>query len=172
MTNTLDVMWRTYDAINGWIKFSDTKAGAISAADIAILAMLFSKFADYNNFIFSHQSVELFLVFSVVCGVLSIVFSTVSLCPKVNASSYKSLIFFGSIANNYDNYNKYKIEVGSKLRDDRDLLDQIAEQVWINSRIACDKYSKVRWAMCFFLIMLILIFVAGIIAIYSIRYQL
>lgn len=88
------IMWRTYDAINGWIKFSDTKAGAISAADIAILATLFSKFVDYNIFIFSHQSVELFLVFSVVCGVLSIVFSTVSLCPKVNASSYKSLIFF------------------------------------------------------------------------------
>jgi len=48
MPTTLEILWSTYDTINGWIKFSDTKAGAILAANIAILAILFSKFIDFK----------------------------------------------------------------------------------------------------------------------------
>ncbi|MGV8175901.1 MAG: Pycsar system effector family protein [Methanothrix sp.] len=168
MTTTLEVMWRTYDTINDWIKFSDTKAGAISAANIAILAILFSKFIDFKDFIILHQGIAWLLAIGIVCGVLSIAFSIISLYPRINSSREISLIFFESIVINYSNYSQYKIAIGNNLRDDSDLMDQITEQIWINSKIAHDKYNKVRWSMFFFLIMLILIFITGITTIYFI----
>jgi hypothetical protein len=171
MANILDVMWRTYDAINGWIKFSDTKAGAISAACIAVLAMVFSKIIDFKDFIFSHQAVCFSLAFAVACGFLSIVISIASISPMVDANRDRSLIFFGSIANKYSNYCKYKIAVDNGLRDDQDLLDQITEQVWINSNIVCNKYNKVRWAVCFFLFMITFVLIAGILSLHSIFYH-
>ena len=168
MPTTLEILWSTYDTINGWIKFSDTKAGAILAANIAILAILFSKVIDFKDFIIIHREISWLLALSIACGILSIAFSIISLNPRTKSGTKTSVLFFGSIADNYTNYSQYKIALGRRLRDDLDLMDQITEQVWINSKIAHDKYNKIKWSMCFFLSMLILIFILGIITAYYI----
>jgi len=168
MPTTLEIMWRTYDTINGWIKFSDTKAGAILAANIALLAIQFSKFIDFKDFIIIHQTIGWLLALSITCGILSIAFSIISLNPRTTSGAKSSLIFFENIVNDYSNCSQYKIAVGNKLRNDKDLMDQITEQVWINSNIAHDKYNKIKWSMCFFLSMIILILTIGIITAYYI----
>ena len=55
-------MWKTLETINALIKFSDTKAGAILAANGVILTIVFSKGIDYREFLLNHQSVLLLLL--------------------------------------------------------------------------------------------------------------
>jgi hypothetical protein len=161
----LEIMWRTYDTVNGLIKFSDTKAGAILAINGAILAIVFSKVIEHREFIIENNVILITLILGFISGIISIFFCIISLYPSLDRGG-SSLIYFGNIAINYNNYNTYKLDVTNAFRDEMDEMDQITEQVWVNSRIAWNKYVRVSWAIRFFLFLVIFFCIAGISALY------
>ena len=162
-------MWKTYDAINGWIKFSDTKAGAILAANGAILTIAFSKSIDNKDFILDNQFILISLSLGFLFGLISMIFAIFCLGPTLSIGEPKSLIYFGHIAKKYDSCNRYKIDVAVAFRDELDSIDQITSQVWANSKIAWKKYVNVTWAILFFIGVIFFFSLAGIRIFYLIK---
>jgi hypothetical protein len=157
-----DTMWKTYESINGWIKFSDTKAAAILAANGAILAIIFSKSIDNVDFILDNQFILISLSLGFLFGLISIIFALLCLRPTLCIGEPNSLIYFGHIAKKYDSCNRYKIDVAATFRDESGSIDQITSQVWANSKIAWKKYVNVTWAILFFIGVIFFLSLAGI----------
>lgn len=155
-------MWKTYDVINGWIKFSDTKAGAILAANGAILTIAFSKSIDNKDFILDNQFLLISLSLGFLFGLISMIFAILCLGPTLRIGESKSLIYFGHIAQKYDSFNRYKIDVAASFRDESGSIDQITNQVWANSKIAWKKYINVSRAILSFIGVIFFFSLAGV----------
>jgi hypothetical protein len=166
MEKALEIMWKTHDTIGELIKFSDTKAGAILAINGVVLTIVFSEAIDSSNFIIKNKIVLSSLVLGFISGFISMGFSVLSLNPSLTSPQSSSLMYFGNIAENYDNYARYKIAVIAAISDDMAVMDQISEQVWIISKIALNKYRAVIWAIRFFIGVFIFLALAGIYTLY------
>lgn len=155
-------MWKTYVVINEWIRFSDTKAVALLAANGTILTIVFSKSIDNSEYLLKNFIILDIIIFGFVFGLISIIYAILCLNPTLNVGEPKSLIYFGHIAKRYDNCNRYRIEVMAAFKDDSGIIDQITNQVWANSKVSWKKYVNITWAIRFFMGAIIFFALAGI----------
>lgn len=146
MERVQDALWKTYTEINGWIRFSDTKAGVMIATNGTILSIVFSKSIDNANFIINNGIIFLSLVFGFLFGLLSIYFAIRCLNPTLEVGEPRSLIYFAHIAKRYTSPNEYNVGVLRGFRDELDATNQISNQVWANSKVAWNKYINVTRA--------------------------
>lgn len=158
-------MWKNFNTINEWIRFSDTKAGAIVAANGVIATIVLSKLAESKNFFDSYPIFLVLLVIGILTTFISIILSIICLTPtlKIGRTS-SSLIFFASIAEKFDSYDAYEEASLNALTVDEQVFSQITHQVWANSKVAWKKYKAVTWAT-YFLIITILIGLVSILGI-------
>ena len=163
----LETLWKTYDTINGHIKFSDTKAAAVLASSGFIYSTIISKFIDNKDFIIGHPLLLSVLIFGFILGFASICFSILCLNPRMVDNDPKSLIFFRDIAKKYENYDDYKEDILINFGDDEKALNQMTQQVWVASSIAAYKYNYVKFAALSLIIGIGLILLAGLIAIHT-----
>jgi len=139
--NTIETAWQIYATVNEWIRFSDTKAGAILAADGVIAAVAFSLLPE------PVPAAYLPLIVSgAVSGVLSVYFSILCLNPALRFGEPNSLIFFAHIAQRYQGPNEYAEALVGVFSEEEAAAAQIAAQIWVNSRVALKKYRAVTWA--------------------------
>jgi len=145
-----ETAWRTYEIVNEWIRYSDTKAGAILAADGVIAGIVLSILPNQIQLDIIPCISIVFLVLGVVSGCLSVFFSIRCLNPTLKMGEPKSMLYFAHIAKKYNGPKEYKkdfIEIFSK-KDT--FVNQITEQIWANSKVAQKKYIAVTWATRFF----------------------
>lgn len=157
-----EILWKTYDDISGWVRFSDTKAAAILASNVAILVIVFSKSIDGANFLLDHKMLLLFLAMGFLFGLASIYYAMCCLNPMFDPGEPKSLIYFAHIARKYNNYDKYNIDVTKAFKNESEISSQIAYQVWTNSKIALKKYNSISWSIRFFIGLILFFVLAGI----------
>lgn len=152
-----ETMWKNFNTINEWIKFSDTKAGAIVAANGAIATIVLSKLAESIDFIDSYPIFLVLLIIGILTSFTSIILAIICLTPtlKIGKTS-SSLIFFANIAENFNSYDDYEKVSLDVLTKDEQVFSQITHQVWANSKVAWKKYNAVTWST-YFLILTIII---------------
>lgn len=157
-----ELLWKIYEDISGLIKFLDTKAAAILASNGAIIAVVFSKILDNSEFLLNHKMLLSSLIVGLIFGFASIYYAICCLSPSFDSGKTRSLIYFGHIASDYDNHFIYKWNAARAFGNDSEISNQIAYQVWANSRVAMKKYTNVLWASRLFFLLIIFCVLGGI----------
>ena len=147
MNTTIETLWKTYNVINEWIRFSDTKAGAILAANGIIASIVLPKLSDHKVFLNNHPTLLILLMMGITTAFISIILSIICLNPTLKiGTKTNSVIFFANIAENFQTHDEYEKNALDVLIDEKHAAAQIAQQVWANSKVALKKYKAVVWA--------------------------
>lgn len=140
--------WNTYKEINEWIRYSDTKAGVLVAVYGVFLTIIYAN-AEAVYLIISSGYILVFL--TILCAIfscMSIYFSFKCLNPRLKNLNPKSVFYFGHIKQNktYRAYLKYSEKIFAKKEN---TIEQLAEQVFVNSTIAWKKFYNISIAIRF-----------------------
>lgn len=149
----IETLWRTYNSINDWIKFSDSKATALLAINGVILSIIFSNLPK----VWILVQGDILKVTLVLTGILitiyfifaTILFSISCLYPKMD-KKYRNglnLLYYKDIAENFNSSDEYLKSSEKMFNNDLELKNQIAKEIFENSTIANNKYKKVKSAI-------------------------
>lgn len=149
VTEKHENLWNTYNALNEWIRFSDTKATALLAINGVITGFYFSNIAQLKS-ILSDKPITCFpLLMIVVFIFLSSLFSMFCIIPRLKINKKDSLIFFYDIAKKYSNVEEYQKAVEESLIGGN-FKKELSSQIWANSKVSTKKYDWVTFSICFF----------------------
>jgi len=149
MNEKIENYWRTYQEINSWIIYSDTKAGILVTVYGVLLTIIYT---NSNNLYAAISSSVIILLLTILCAlfsILSLFFAFKCLNPQLKNDNPKSVLYFGHIATNknYKDYLKYSDKIFS---DKKSTIEHLSEQVYVNSKIAWGKFSYVTISIRFF----------------------
>jgi hypothetical protein len=150
MPSDHDDLWEIYNAINEWVRFADTKAGAVLAAQGIIVAVALPPLLENRVSIVGDCLLCTLLVLSALATLLSVALSLKCVTPRLKVGEAKSLIFFGHIAQAFNDPDAYHATFERYRNDEKGLAGHIAHQVWANSKVAWTKYKDSTWALRFF----------------------
>jgi len=177
---SIDEAFNILDRIIGFINNCDTKTSIILGGALAIIAVVFStdgltKIYNITKLILQPNIgkptgvgvlyITLLLIFAVVLtvGLIFLVLSLVGrTSSKVHKSCKNSKIFFGHISS-VDSPEKFRKSIFASSKDD--LLNDILNQIYINSKICSKKFKLYNWGLCLSIIglgMMIVLFVIGV----------
>ncbi len=156
MVEATRCLWQIFDLINHWIKNSDTKAAAVLSANAILANAAVSAFGRVSGFdeafLVKHPVILGLDLLALVLGLVSVGFSLNCIAPKMVSGvpeADDSLIFFGHIARRAS-ARDYEAEVHRTLTNEEKAMNQISDQVWINSRIVTAKLRSVLWSIRLF----------------------
>jgi hypothetical protein len=147
MVTTLDCSWNIYNSIKDWIKFSDTKAGAIVAFYGVSGGVLLINSRDNAEFLFSNFWVFFFFLITVVFSSISLLYALLVILPRETETHTHSLIYYRDIAENFENDTRYSHEFYEIFNDEDRAFKEVTKQIWVLSNIATKKYYWVSWSM-------------------------
>ena len=168
--NKFDNYWNTYNTINEWIKFSDTKAGIIITIYSVILTILYSNANETYEIVSSSWIyISLTLLSAILAGV-SLYYCFRCLLPRVEneKGNHRSVIYFGHITAKFESHESYEQYANDEFADETKFQKQIAEQVYTCSEIAQKKFKNVSQAIVLFFYSLIPLFAAIILYLFKI----
>lgn len=168
--NKFDNYWNTYNTINEWIKFSDTKAGIIITIYSVILTILYSNANDTYQIVSSSWIYISLTLLSAVVAIFSLFNCFRCLIPRVKneKSNHKSVIYFGHITTEFESHETYEQYATDEFADDAKFQKQIAEQIYTCSGIAQKKFKNVSQAIELFFCSLVPLFGAIILYLFKI----
>ncbi|MCR6641726.1 MAG: DUF5706 domain-containing protein [Sporocytophaga sp.] len=145
-----DDYWRILESTNEWIRFSDQKAGILLTVYGVIVTVIYSN-SDTVYLALSKSYYQIFLtIVTVLLSGISITYAFLCLNPSLKNSNPKSIIYFGHVQAHNKSCNEYIQNSKAILEDDTLLIEQEAEQVYINSTIAWKKFRFVSLAIRFY----------------------
>lgn len=146
-----------------WLKFAETKATLILTIQGVLLTVIYSNANDLYNAILNSKLQLFFSVISAILFFLTLLFCFFAINPNLKNHLTKSAIYFGTIKN----YKDYK-EYSKSLNDfsETEIKEMLSEQIYINSKIAWNKFVKVGWAIRFFTFLLLVLFIQVLIYIF------
>lgn len=147
VTKKTENLWKTYEAINGLIRFADTKATAILAVNGVLAGFYFSNISSILTILEQSSIAVIPLVAAMGFVLVSAVFAAYCMIPRLGTKN-DCLIFFCDIIRTYKNAADYEkaIKEATSGRIETDL----AHQIWTNSDIASKKYCSVWYCVFFF----------------------
>lgn len=157
--NKLEDFKYTFDNINVWINNVDNKISILLVFLVAIIGYTFSinKKINMNNI---QTFIIMISIVLLVCGCLLCIFALKGrIKSKIN---YTSILFFGSISK-MDRKEYY--DTLSKM-DEKQLVNDIKNQIYINSCICSKKFKLYNFALDCLIISIFLISLVHIISIF------
>jgi Family of unknown function (DUF5706) len=145
-----DNLWKVHDTVNDWIKYADTKAAAILAANGIMAGVASSNLVSVRGFVEKHPIALVALIPGAIAGGLSVFFCLRCLKPVLSFGQPTSLIFFAHIAQTHDTHHRYAATIRQRFADEQAMIEEVSHQVLANSNVACKKFVAVGWATwCF-----------------------
>lgn len=154
--------WKILGDVNDSIKFAEAKAIALISTSGILIAFLFSR-PDIINIIKDSTSSLIIFIICSSAFLLSIISAVICLKPNFKYKSSKSIIFFKTISKDYSSGKDYFIASQKILTNEKDLGEQLSEQIIIKSRIVNGKFRAIQMSIYFFIIFIILIMILMII---------
>jgi hypothetical protein len=135
--------WKLLQSVNDWIKVSDTKAIAILGTQSIFFAFIISGTIskDFHAQITSFPLILAAIAISL--NFISVLFAFLSINPSLKLKGGISPLYFGSIANNFNNSKEYSDFCRNRIDDDSQVLSELEAQIYINSEIAWEKFCNV-----------------------------
>ena len=147
MGTQLECSWNIYNSIKDWIKFSDTKAGAIVAFYGVSGGVLLINSRDKAEFLVSNFFILFFFLVTVVFSSISLLYALLVILPRETESHTHSLIYYRDIAENFTNDNHYSHDFNIGFKGEDSAIKEVTKQIWVLSKIATKKYYWVSWSM-------------------------
>ena len=157
MEDLVDHYWGAINYIFGLIKASEIKAGLILSFYGIVLNLIYQGF---GSTIGSLQEDELFLALLMLwfnATVISIYFSFRCFMPRIESNYEKNVFFFGDIISSFGDIKSYSRTLYEISTDELKLFEQLGEQIFINSKIASEKFKNVNHSLRYLSISLILL---------------
>ncbi|MBP1945205.1 Pycsar system effector family protein [Methanobacterium petrolearium] len=154
MNDSIENIWKTFNSINDWVKFSDTKATVVLATNGVILSIIFANVSKFLSLLILYPTLILILASSLLIGVflslISIFYSIRCLIPRTNLKivDKKNLLYYGDICK-FDSPKKYSESANNLFMNEPKLKEQLFSQIFANSKIATIKYKRVKLAIIF-----------------------
>ena len=131
------------------IRHSELKASIILTAYGVVFGLAYDvgselMIADKYKYVFYF----LLLGFTI-CAITSMVFSFKTFMPRINAKLKKSVFFFNDAKFHFKSPKKYTTALRKTMLDDKELVELLGEQAYVNGVIASDKYSNISKAIKF-----------------------
>jgi hypothetical protein len=163
--------YKNLEMINSWFNNSDAKASIALCLIGVVLTIIFSNsdflgifFKLHKNLIaemcFINLIYILLIIISMIIFTLGVYFLLKVLIPSlnINTSVKKSFLYFGQVAK-YSSFSKYKKDVIDATSDD--VLNDVLNQVYINSIICNAKFENfikgLKFSIIGFVFLLILL---------------
>lgn len=147
MNTQRDSLWEIFKTVNDWIKVSDAKALALIGFQSLFLSFVLSNAFDKSfresNTIFT--LLLLFLAFAL--NAASIFYAFLCVNPRLKLTGGISPIYFGTIAEKFENSNKYRQFFEEQFKEEKNIEHELAGQVYINSTIAWQKFKSVAFSI-------------------------
>lgn len=153
MKTRTENLWKTYDAINEFIRFADTKATTILAVNGVIAGLYFSNIGAIQTILQQRPIALVPLLISTGFILISSGFSAYCIIPRLKMNKSNCLIFFCDIAN-YKTADAYK-EASENEMSDKEIEKHLTDQIWANSKIAHKKYYAVTISIIIFVALIV-----------------
>lgn len=158
--------WHILHNSHEMIRFSEVKAGLV----ISVHGILFSVMLNSSSWIrdlMPGWPVMVFVIigFFVTATLMSLYFAFKCFRPRFENKNPTSIIYFGDIVNDFQEYMAYHAFLEKIVENDFEMSVQLAEQIHTNSSIARRKFQavskaiKMLFASVFFLILLVAIII-------------
>lgn len=147
--------WKTLLKIIEWIKFSDAKAIVV----ITVYGIMIGFYFDTEILLSSFNRFQKCLFYLILLtSVISILFSFLTLNPRLKSVNKKHSLFFGNIAQ-FESFNEFKNDYNKIFKNEKIISVQLSEQIFTNSKIAWEKFKFVSYSLRFMFISFLLIVV-------------
>jgi hypothetical protein len=146
-------LWKTYEAINEFIRFADTKATTILAVNGVIAGFYFSNIGAIQTILQQRPIALVPLLTSTGFILISSGFSAYCIIPRLRMNKSNCLIFFCDIAN-YKTADAYKEAIENEMSD-KEIEKHLTDQIWANSKIANRKYYAVTISIIIFVALVV-----------------
>jgi hypothetical protein len=145
--------WAVLGLVNDWVRHAEAKAGATLVATGVTGTALYNLIHNVKHppffLAFFSTTAAVFVLLGGACG-------AAALRPRLwSREKPTSLLYFDHIARAFDSPVPYAAALRKLVLADDDELDQVAQQVWANARVARRKYRWVGWALVCLLLALI-----------------
>jgi len=138
----METLWRIYDTVNDWIRFSDAKAIAILGINGVVANIIFSNLEDLRQILLYRPIGYAPLIVGFLTCSVSVLFAIRCLTPTLKVNEKHSLIFFGHVAEKFVKSEEYEKAIGQMLYDGNEVIAQIASQIWAISKVASKKFQN------------------------------
>jgi hypothetical protein len=139
--------WKALGLVNDWLRHAEGKAGATLAALGVTGGLLY-------NLVKSQENISVFLaIVSTLCGLAVItggVFALLALKPRLRSQEEAtSRLYFDHIARRHPGVNPapYQQELVVLVQSSSNLIAEIGQQIWSNSKVASVKYKWTAYAL-------------------------
>lgn len=163
----IDHYWGSINYVFSLIKASELKAG-----------LLLSFYGILLNFIFKNIEITLVgfkdnIVFYIlillwfVCTAVSIYYCVRCFMPKIEAKYDKNIFFFKDVISKFGSIKEFSNTFYNISLDENQLFDHLGQQIYINSKIADNKFKYINHALHFLGYSLALLLISGIYYLFS-----
>lgn len=158
--------WRLLNSVNEWVRYADAKAsGALAGAGVLAGALATAGLSEKFK-----SASDAAVWFGAISGGFAIVAAAIalwSLLPTLRAGEPASLIYFEHVARKYKNDTKgHAAAVKALVTNEEEYFEQVAAQVWANSKVARSKFLASAWALTVLGVAVLLGGVAAIITLF------
>jgi len=153
MSDKVENYWKILQNVNDWLRFADTKAGALLTTIGVILTLIYTNANAVYDAVYKDSLIlSLAIIFAIALMFSAFFcFSTLFSRLKKSAKDEMSSIFFKDVAE--VEIDEYKEKAGVIISDDDQLSDELQDQIFENSVIASLKFSKFNNALKSFVVM-------------------
>lgn len=152
-------LWNILSKTTDWVKYSDTKAAVLLTVHGVLLTIVYTNAISVYNYSFQNWFTIILSLLIAASSLTSIVYCFLTINPKLKNENPTSLIYFGHIQKNFDNYQDYYIAVKSKFSKKKKLNKQLTEQIYVNSKVAWKKFSLITISMRYFFVSIVLLLI-------------
>ncbi len=151
--------WRILEVNLEWIRYSDAKATGILTIYGIIVTVVYSKAAElFVNVTTTVLELMVAIGFAAV-SLIAIYYAFRCITPRIVESDQSSIIFFTTIRKHFPSMREYQEETHRVLESKVGLDEQLAQQIYVNAKIAQQKFSNVTNSIRFFVISILLLVV-------------
>ncbi len=159
----VDHYWGSINYVFSLIKASEVKAGLILSFYGILLNLIFKNLGNVISVAEGGQLlIYLPLGLWVLCTITSIFFSIRCFMPRMETKFDKNIFFFKDVISQFGNIREFSRTFYKISLSERELFDQLGQQIYIISKIAGTKFKFVNRAIYFLAISLIMLFIVGV----------
>lgn len=134
-----DRYWQILQNNVEWVRFSDSKAGIILTASGVLFTIIYANSSAVFTAVKDSSTILWIVAFFALFSILSILSAFLALRPRLSNKNANSIIYFRHIAK-HKTWKEYKDKAGPILDHPEKYTDHLAEQIYVLSKVATEKY--------------------------------
>lgn len=131
--------WRLLGVVDEWVRYADVKASATLAGAGVLFGALAAAGAS-DHIVSAPPATGVFGIISLVLAVIAAGLAIWNLVPLLRFGEPASLIYFEHVARAYEKCTDHSKALREMMSDEDEYFEQLANQVWANSRVARNKF--------------------------------